>query len=61
MKYIRNLVMIDMNLRKRHVGPTKPVGHKHSAIVGAICRQVPPLSHVFGEQTDTKNCQNTKA
>jgi len=37
---------------KLHVGPVKPARHKHSAIVGAICRQIPPFWQVFAEQTD---------
>lgn len=41
------------NLRRLQVGPVKPVWHMHSAIVGPVCRQVPPFWHVFAEQTET--------
>jgi len=43
------------NIRKLQVGPVKPVAHKHSAIVEAVCRQVPPFKHVFIEQTEPIN------
>jgi hypothetical protein len=43
------------NIRKLQVGPVKPNAHKHSAIVGAICLQVPPFKHVFVEQTESKS------
>lgn len=43
------------NVRKAQVGPVKPFAHKHSTMVGAVCRQVPPLRHVVLEQIAAKS------
>ena len=45
---------IDDNLRKAQVEPENPSEHKHSTIVVAVCRQVPPFRHVLVEQIDAK-------
>jgi len=42
------------NIRKLQVGPVKPVAHKHSTIVAAVCLQVAPFKHVSVEQTKAK-------
>ena len=42
------------NIRNPHVGPVKPSGHRHSAIVAAICLHVPPFEQVVIEQTEAK-------
>ncbi len=43
-----------INIRKLQVDPVKPLAHKHSAIVGAVCLQVPPFAHELLEQTEAK-------
>ncbi len=57
--HLKYLVSVDigrskLNLRKLQVGPVKPFVHKHSAIVEAVCLQVPPFKQSFVEQTEAK-------